>query len=179
MLFISFSNLFIETFSAENEDMRSFLKGVGWWHNHNIMILEGRTPGTLRPWLHIHSLKKLFFFAKKRDDFYYLQRQLFHWQIVINDDTVVCNYSASWRKLRLSVSVELFVICVFNSCPSRPAGDCLIGVFTVYPSCLVQEFGETIKYVNVTEKFIKEVCWHQLSGFVPSQLCRYGALALF
>ena len=131
MLFFSFSNLFIETFSAENEDMRSFLKGVGWWHNHNIMILEGRTPGTLRPWLHIHSLKKLFFFAKKRDDFHYLQRQLFHWQIVINDDTVVCNYLASWRKLRLSVSVELFVICVFNSCPSRPAGDCLIGVFTV------------------------------------------------
>ena len=131
MLFFSFSNLFIETFSAENEDMRSFLKGVGWWHNHNIMILEGRTPGTLRPWLHIHSLKKLFFFAKKRDDFYYLQRQLFQWQIVINDDTVVCNYSASWRKSRLSVSVELFVICVFNSCPSRPAGACLIGVFTV------------------------------------------------
>ena len=47
MLFMLFLNLFIETISAENEDMRSFLKGVEGRHNHNIIILGGRTRGTL------------------------------------------------------------------------------------------------------------------------------------
>ena len=49
MLFMLFFNPFIETISAENEDMRSFLKEAEGWHNHNIIILGGRTRGTLRP----------------------------------------------------------------------------------------------------------------------------------
>ena len=49
MLFMLFFILFIETISAENEDMGSFLKGAKGLHNHHIIILGGRTRGTLRP----------------------------------------------------------------------------------------------------------------------------------
>ena len=56
---------------------------------------RGQDTGYLAALTTYSFVKEVFFFAKKRDDFYYLQRQLFHWQIVINDDTVVCNYSAS------------------------------------------------------------------------------------
>ena len=49
MLFMLFFNPFIETISAENEDMGSLLKGAEGRHNHYIIVLGGRTRGTLRP----------------------------------------------------------------------------------------------------------------------------------